>query len=121
MQNIATEPAGMFQQLSSGPVSLGGGGGGGGGGSGGRGFTRYNQLQAAAKSYVGRKKRGGKKPSGKKPSAKKPSGKKKGKTHGKQKTKNGVKDGRLGKRKKALHSINKSGKKGKKSKPKTAF
>jgi hypothetical protein len=111
MQNNATEPAGMFQQLSSGPVSLGGGGGGGGGGSGGRGFTRYNQLQAAARSYVGRKKRGGKKPSGKK----------KGKTHGKQKTKKCVKDSRVGKRKKALHSINKNRKKGKKSKPKTAF
>ena len=42
----ASEPAGMFQQLSSGSS-----GGGGGGGSG-RSYARFNQIQAVARHYV---------------------------------------------------------------------
>ena len=55
----ASEPAGMFQQLSSGSSS-----GGGGGGSG-RSYARVNQIQAAARHYV-RRKRGVKRRGGKK-------------------------------------------------------
>ena len=106
----ASEPAGMFQQLSSGSS-----GGGGGGGSG-RSYARFNQIQAAARHYVRRKKRGGKRRGGKKHY------KKQGKKRSHKKTKKSVRHGRVGKRKgkKAIHSINKR-RKSRKGKSKTAF
>jgi hypothetical protein len=104
-----SETAGLFQQLTTGGTPASGAfGGGGGGGGGAGGFARFNQIQAAARHYVKRRKakKGGKKHTTKK-GAKKPT-----------KKKNGVKHGRVGKRKgkKAAHSINKKRKKSKKGK-----
>lgn len=108
MQSNAGEAKGMFEQLSSGPVSLGGGGGGSSGGGGGGGFGRYQTIQAAARKY---KARGG--------------SRKRKQTAKKTKKRNTVKHGKVHKKKnrranKTFQSINKKGRKGKK-KQNTAF
>jgi hypothetical protein len=110
MQSNAGEAKGMFEQLSSGPVSLGGGGGGSSGGGGGGGFGRYQTIQAAARKY---KARGG--------------SRKRKHTAKKTKKRNTVKHGKVHKKKnrrtkKTIQSINKKGRKGKKKgKKKAAF
>ena len=114
----AAEPKGMFEKLSSGPVSrgVGGGGGGGGGSIGGGGFARYNQIQGAIRRY---KRRGGKKRGGKRKSRK---SRKSRKTH--KKSKKGVRHGRIrkSKAKKVFHSMNKKAKKfRRRNRRKTAF
>ena len=110
MQSDVIEPKGMFEQLSSGSMSMGGGGGSSGGG-GGSGFGRYQTIQAAAKKY---RARGG--------------SRKRKQTAKKTKKRNTVKRGKVHKKKKshrrskkAVHSINKRRKKGKKKQTTTLF